>query len=152
MTIDVLPTVAGMIGAALPERPIDGRDIGPLLRTGKDESLEARPLAFYYNANDLEAVRKGRWKLILPHGYNSLDTQGKDGMPGKYKWVRSKTELYDLSADRSETKDLSAERPEVVAELQKDVEAFRAELGDNLTKREGTARRPAGTVPEAGGK
>src|SRR5215208_3868293 len=32
MTIDVLPTVAKIIGAELPKRKIDGKDIGPLLR------------------------------------------------------------------------------------------------------------------------
>ena len=31
MTIDLLPTVAGRVGAPLPDRPIDGRDVWPLL-------------------------------------------------------------------------------------------------------------------------
>ena len=31
MTIDLLPTIAGRIGAPLPELPIDGRDVWPLI-------------------------------------------------------------------------------------------------------------------------
>src|SRR5690606_26546144 len=36
MTIDLLPTIAGLVGAELPGRKIDGRDVWPILAGNKD--------------------------------------------------------------------------------------------------------------------
>ncbi len=151
MTIDLLPTIASIINAPLPERHIDGRNIYTLLTAGKDPALQERPLAFYYNTNDLEAIRRGRWKLILPHSYRTLDgPPGSGGTPGKYKQVRSGLELYDLENDPGETRDVAASRPEIVEHMQIEVEKFRQDLGDSLTKVPGTGRRPAGKVESTG--
>ena len=45
MTIDVLPTVAKLIGAELPNHPIDGQDIGALLRCASSRRRTARILS-----------------------------------------------------------------------------------------------------------
>ncbi len=147
MTIDILPTIASIINAPLPEHRIDGKNIRSLLIGGQDSSLDGRALAFYYNTNDLEAVRMGRWKLILPHSYRTLDgPPGTGGSPGNYKQVKSGLELYDLEIDPAETHNLAAERPEIVAGLQIRADLFRADLGDSLTNTQGTGRRPAANL------
>ncbi len=148
MTIDFLPTIAEWVRAAGPEKPIDGRSLGRLVMDGEDEALRERPLAFYYNQNDLEAVRQGRWKLILPHRYRTLPgPAGKGGSPGPYRNLDSGLALYDLEADPAESTDLAAQEPEVLARLLAAAEQFRADLGDDLTKRVGSGRRPPGRAP-----
>src|SRR5690606_3066416 len=65
-TIDLLPTISRLCGAGQPEKKIDGVDITALL-TG-DRSTEPRDhFIYYYGVNNLEAVRKGTWKLVFPH-------------------------------------------------------------------------------------
>lgn len=84
MTIDVLPTVAALTEAKLPQHKIDGLSIWPLLsgQTGAKSPHEA--LYFYYGRNNLEAMRSGRWKLHFPHDYLSA-RPGRDGNPGGHK-------------------------------------------------------------------
>ena len=100
-------------------------------------------LFFHYKKTELQAVRSGRWKLILPHSYRTLGDRegGTGGIPVDYDSAKAGTELYDLRKDIGETKDVSADHPEVVAELMKKVESMRAELGDSRTKTKGKARR-----------
>ena len=65
MTIDLLPTLANHIGAQLPDHPIDGKDVMPLL-TGPDTTPNPHPYyAFYYAQNELQALVSGdgQWKL-----------------------------------------------------------------------------------------
>jgi arylsulfatase A-like enzyme len=144
MTIDVLPTIARIVGAPLPERPIDGLDISPLLfgETGARSPHEA--LLFYYGT-ELRAVRGGRYKLVLPHRSQSLDgPAGSGGVPGKYKQVDVPLALYDLVADVGETTDVAPAHRDVVARLQALAERARADLGDSLTRRTGRGLREPG--------
>ncbi len=150
MTIDILPTVAKIIGADLPRRKIDGKDIGPLLRSEKGAKCPHEAFFFYYKVNELQAVRSGKWKIILPHTYRTMQgqTPGKDGKPGRYWQVKvERPELYDLNADVNETKNVAAEHPEVVKMLQGLAEQEREELGDSLTGRKGKGTREPGRLP-----
>jgi len=150
MNIDLLPTLAGLIGAELPPRKIDGLDILPLL-VGKDGAKNPHASYwFYYKQNELHAVSSGAWKLVLPHNYRSLDggKGGDGGRPVPYLSQDAPMALYDLAADPGETTDLAEKHPEKVAELMKHAEAARAELGDSLTKRQGSGNRPPGTLSE----
>ena len=150
MTIDVLPTVAKLVGAELPKHPIDGKDIGPLLRNEANARSPQEAYFHYYNTGDLHAVRSGRWKLVLPHTYRTMEGQepGKDGMPGRYRQVKIETsELYDLDADVGETKNIAAANPEVVKRLMAFAGTAREELGDSLTKRVGKGVREPGRLP-----
>lgn len=148
MTIDILPTVAKLIGAELPKRKIDGLDIGPLLRAEPGAKCPHEAYYFYYHVNELHAVRSGKWKLILPHTYRTMKGQepGKDGKPGRYAQVKATQALYDLEADVGETTDVSAAHPDVVAKLLGYAEQARADLGDALTNRPGPGRREPGRV------
>jgi len=136
MTIDMLPTVAKLIGARLPERKIDGLDISSVI-TGKSSESPHEALYFYYHKNDLEALRSGKWKLEFARSYQAV---------GYGESRVSRPELYDLDADPGEKIDLAASHPEVVALLQKLAEKARAELGDDLTRRKGSENRPAGNI------
>ncbi len=151
MTIDILPTVAKIIGADLPKLPIDGKDIGPLLRGEKGAKCPQEAYFFYYHTNELQAVRSGEWKLILPHAYRTMadQPQGKDGKPGRYRMVKiEKPELYNLSSDMGETKDVAGAHPEVVERLQGLAEKARGDMGDSLTRRVGKGTRQPGRLVE----
>jgi arylsulfatase A len=146
MTVDLLPTLAGLAGAPVSSaRTIDGKDIWPLLANQRGAATPHEVLYFYWGA-ELHAVRSGRWKLHLPHPYQSLESAGKDGIPGKYVRKEIEQSLFDLDSDPGESVDVSAANPEVVRRLLEYVERAREDLGDSLTKRVGRNVRPAGRI------
>ncbi len=146
-TMDILPTVAGLIDATLPDREIDGHDILPLI-VGEEGAKTPWDLMYCYFARELRAVRDGRWKLVLPHKYRALGGRpgGTGGKPVPYDYVKTGLALYDLDNDVGETTDVKDQHPEVVARLGKAAERARAELGDSLTNRTGSEVRPRGVL------
>ncbi|HWC89012.1 MAG TPA: sulfatase/phosphatase domain-containing protein, partial [Pirellulales bacterium] len=153
MTIDLLPTIAGLVGAKLPALPIDGLDVWPLV-AGKPGAKNPHEAYFYwYEKNQLQAVvtGDGRWKLQFPHTYRTLAGQsgGRDGKPVKYQQRKIiQPELYDLEHDRNETTDVASQHPEIVSHLLALAEQARGELGDSLTHRTGSGQREPGKLPE----
>lgn len=149
MSIDILPTLAEITGSSLPELSIDGTSIWPLVQ-GKN--LEPKPYFAYYNTNELQAVIYGNWKLVFPHVYRTIpetEPLRNDGLPVKYGYIRlEKAELFDLSKDPGEQDDISEQFPEIVAQLNSFAEKARADMGDSLTKRQGTDNRKAGRLAE----
>ncbi len=116
--MDVLPTLAKLAGLGLPpNRVIDGQDLTPMLR-GEAGAKSAYNAFYYYHANQLRGVRQGDWKLHLSG------------------------ELYNLRTDISESKDVAAANPQVVAKLKGLMEEARADLGDG--SHEGPRVRPYG--------
>jgi arylsulfatase A-like enzyme len=149
MTIDVLPTLARLIGAPSPKREIDGRDIWPLLAGAPGARSPHEALFFYYEGNALQAVRSGRWKLHFPHRYRTTIGRepGRAGLPGGYDdSVEIGLALFDLESDPGDGRDVAADHPEVVERLSSLAEAMRAELGDSLTGAGGRARREPGRL------
>ncbi|MFO1065934.1 MAG: sulfatase [Pirellulales bacterium] len=145
-TIDVLPTLAHLAGAELPKQPIDGKNIWPLLAGEPGAQTPHESYNFYWG-NELHAIRSGDWKLHFPHDYRSLENGGgRDGTPAAYKTLKCGLELYNLADDIGEKKNLIAEHPDVVKRLETLAEKARAELGDGLQKRQGSAVRPAGKL------
>lgn len=145
MTIDILPTLAGLITAQLPSLAIDGLDIWPLMSGKRGAVSPHEALYFYYGRNELQALRSGKWKLVFPHRYRSLTGEpGKDGQPGGYTYPHSGLELYDLENDVGENHDIAGSCPEVVERLQRLAEIAREDMGDALTGREGRNIREAG--------
>lgn len=152
MTIDLLPTIAGLVGAPLPERSIDGQDIWPILAGTRGAESPHEALFFWYHGGDLEAMRAGRWKLHFPHKYRTMQGRelGSGGIPGKYNHgARTGLELYDLEADIGEAVDLAAAEPEVVARLTAMADRMRGRLGDRLTKTKGQENRQPGRLGDA---
>ena len=135
-TMDLLPTFARLAGTAPPkDRTIDGKDIWPLL-SGEPGATSPHGAFFFYYMAQLQAVRSGRWKLYLPLAKKWTSFGGRAR--------NAPAELYDLDADISETRNLAAEHPEVVARLTAHAEQAREELGD--IGRKGKGQRPAGLV------
>lgn len=151
MTIDLLPTVARLIGAGLPKHKIDGLDIWPLLAGQRGAKNPHDSYAFYFD-NRLCAVSSGPWKLVFPHTYRTLGGKpgGRDGKPAPYEQRKvEKAELYNLDRDIGETTDVAAKHPEIVERLNALAEQAREELGDSLTQRKGRGVRQPGRVTEA---
>ena len=150
-TIDLLPTIARLAGVELPkDRIIDGKDIWPLISAQPGAKTPHEVYLYYYYANELHAVRSGKWKLHFPHRYRSLDGRagGTGGKPVAYVTKRTGPglELYDLEADIGETTNVADQHPEVVERLQSLAEKAREDLGDKLTNRKGKNVRPAGQL------
>jgi arylsulfatase A len=143
-TMDVLPTLAIITGAPLPEHKIDGVNILPLLKG--DPDANPRDHLFYYYGKQLQAVRQGKWKLHFPHGYRSYEgvEPGKGGLPGPYTHGETGLELYDLDNDIGEKHNLADKHPEVVERLTALGEGARKELGDGELV--GEEVRPPGRI------
>jgi len=138
MTIDLLPTIAGLIGAKLPAHRIDGKNVWPLFTD--DEAKSPHEAYYFYYGNQLQAVRQGKWKLHFPHGYRTMAGKpgGTGGIPTRYSQAKIGLSLFDLEKDVGESKDLSESHPEVVKRLSALGKAFDADLGKS--------RRPPGKI------
>jgi arylsulfatase A-like enzyme len=148
-TIDIFSTVAAIVDAPLPEHKIDGVNILPLL-LGEQGARPREGFYYYYRKNNLEAVRKGKWKLIFPHPHISYRNvlPGNDGWPGKYARDTASFALYNLRRDPGEAYDVKELYPEVVAELEEFAELAREDLGDDLQQRQGKNVRESGKLSE----
>ncbi len=131
MTIDLLPTLARLAGAEVPQdRTIDGRDIWPLM-AGQADAKNPHEVLYFYWIHELQAVRSGRWKLHLPHKYMHPLELGHDGGYGKTEQRHIDQSLFDLTTDPGEEHDVAAEHPEVIERLLAFAEQARADLGDS---------------------
>src|SRR5690606_6144216 len=85
-SMDIFATVAEIVNYKDNPNQIDGIS---LLAQIKDPKAEAprKSMYYYYNQNDLEAVRFENWKLVLPHKSRSYEgiLPGNDGFGGNYK-------------------------------------------------------------------
>jgi arylsulfatase A-like enzyme len=146
--VDLLPTLAAITDGKLSDNKIDGVDISSLWEG--DFSLEPRETVLYYlGKNNLNAVRKGNWKLVLPHTYRSYDTEpGNDGHGGKrIQTVLEKPELYNMMRDPGEQYNVIEYHPEKAAEIMAVVKKAREELGDlNVGMEKGSENREIGKL------
>ena len=146
MTIDILPTVAEIIGANLPNHKIDGKSILNLV-TGKNDKSPQEAYYFYYG-QQLQAIRMGKWKLHFPHSYRTMagNPGGTGGIPTKYSQSKIGLSLFNLHQDIAESVDVKANHPKVLAKMLKLGEKMRKELGDQGSK--GNGQRSAGRLPK----
>jgi arylsulfatase A len=147
MTIDILPTLGKLAGTALPELPIDGLDIWPLLACQPGAKNPHEAIYFYWN-RELQGVRSGPWKLHFAHSYITLGGKpgGTGGQPAPYQQAKTELALFDLESDIGETTNVAALHPDVMQRLKKLAEKARADLGDTATKRQGNGVREPGRV------
>jgi len=149
MTIDVLPTIARIINAPLPSQAIDGLDIFDLMCSKPGAKCPHEVFYHYFRQGELQAIRSGPWKLMLPHDVNCIvpDQLGGQGKPGKSQMRKiTEPELYHLGNDLGETTNLASQKPEVLKSLLELADQGRKELGDSLTKTQGSGVRPCGTI------
>lgn len=143
--IDILPTLAEITGTKLPNRKIDGISILSLMKNKKNADPR-NVFLYYYENNQLQAIRYGDWKLVYPHTYRSyLGVEpGKNGMPGAYNTAKCQKELYNLISDRNESNNVIDNYPEIVAIIDSIANEAREDLGDFLTNSKGKNNREPG--------
>lgn len=127
ISIDVMPTLLSLAGAAAPERPMDGVDISPALL--RQEALAPRPLywaALSNRGRRSEAMREGPWKLVVQH---------PGAPPGTFE--NETLELYHLGEDPGEQVDLSAQESARAADMAERLRAWYAETTGDATPQEG---------------
>jgi arylsulfatase A-like enzyme len=102
ISLDILPTLlAAAGGAVLQGLTLDGRDAIPALRGEK----QASDRSLFWDYRGYSAVRKGRHKLIRE-------------APDK------PFHLFDLDKDIGEATDLAQQQPEIIADLQSELERW----------------------------
>lgn len=113
-TLDIYTTALSLAGAA----PVAGTDGFDLTDTLLHSAPSPRDEMAYYRSGELRAYRKGQYKL-------HLITEGAYQQEPK-KTVHEKPLLYHLGNDPAERFDISAQNPEVVAELLKAIAQHKA--------------------------
>jgi len=110
---DWMPTLCALVGYEPTDDPNwDGRDVWPLL-TGAIDHPPPRMLYTQGVHQRAAAIHRGNWKLIVrPHA------------------AAEQCELYDLSEDPSESRDVASAHPEKVAELKELLYAEKAKDND----------------------
>ena len=117
ISVDFYPTFLETAGAALPDQPLDGESLLPLLtQTGQ---LRRQDIHFHYphyhHSRPAGAIRQGRYKLI-----EFFDN--------------GEVELYDLQSDLSETTNLAGRMPEKAHELRNRLKAWRQSVNAQMPK------------------
>jgi arylsulfatase len=146
--VDLLPSFASIAHGKLSDNKIDGVDITSLWM-GDFKSEPRETMLYYFGKNNLNAVRKGNWKLVLPHSWQSYKAKpGNDGHSGKrIKITLEKPELYNMMRDPGEQFNVIDYYPEKVAEIMLVVENARKELGDlNVDIAKGSGNRKIGEL------
>ena len=131
-SIDIFATLAELTGAPLPpDTTLDSLSLAETLLHAK---ATQRDLFAYYKGPNLEAVRKGDWKLhFCKTGWTPSGAEEKMSL-----------ELYNLRDDVGETTNVYDQHPAIVAEIEEAAEVFRQRLGDQRMNRVGTEIREAG--------
>lgn len=99
---DLLPTICEATGAS-PPQGIDGLSFYPAL-VGAEQKRHDHLYWEFPSYGGQQAVRMGKWKAIRRNLQERPDASFK---------------LFDLEADRGETRDLARDHPEVIAEVER---------------------------------
>lgn len=138
--MDLFPTLCEVIASPLPkDRVYDGESLLPLLE-GKSLQRATDEPFYYYNCENLQALRVGDWKLHLPRTAKQVPFWEQNKAFANLK----KPILYNLRKDPGEAKDVSQSNPEVVQQMLKQAESVRKELGEFMQR--GNAQRPTGSI------
>lgn len=139
-TPDLLPTFVSLAGGTIKEDiKIDGYDLSGVL-LGKAEQTNRRAW-YYFQGNNLKAVRSGPWKLaIAPQGPGM-------GLKEKPADLARSGRLYHLEEEIGEVTDLAAANPEVVVNLQKLADAMILDIQEN-TRPAGFVKNPVPLYPQ----
>ncbi len=119
---DFFATTAGLLGRKVTHNTAeDSFNLLPLM-TGKS-SRSPREAVVHHSTLGMFSIRDRNWKLVLGHGSGGftepITVKSRPGDPPG--------ELYDMSVDPGEARDLYSERPQEVARLTKLLQRYRAE-------------------------
>lgn len=107
--VDLTATAAALTGQSLPaESAPDSFNLLPLLRSSGQKAVRDHVIVQNNGERNI-AVRRGEWKFI-PAASGPAAGKGKRG-------AGAGGQLFNLSTDLAETKDVAAQHPEVVEEL-----------------------------------
>lgn len=138
--MDLFPTLSQIIHQSLPtDRMYDGESLVPLLHGQPLKRKVSQPF-YYYNCENLQAVRLGDWKLHLPRTPAQLPFWDKNSA---FKNLEEPV-LYNLSSDPTEKTNVAVEHPDVVAHILAIAANARLELGEYMQR--GTAQRATGSA------
>jgi arylsulfatase A-like enzyme len=112
--MDIFPTICSITGTNIPQH-LDGKDLMPVL-SGKDDSIDREYL--FWDTKAQQAVRKGKWKLLITNKTPNAKLQIVDTPKGEF--------LYNLENDPSETKNLSESHFKVFRELKDALQKWRS--------------------------
>lgn len=119
MNIDLMPTLAALVGAGLPaELEMDGRDVSGLLLGSGASPHEA---LYFFVGDRIAAVRTQRWRYLVRTFMQVWEIDHLD--PG-YRHPL----LYDIETHGSELFNMAEREPEVLKRMQSLLEAGRREL------------------------
>jgi arylsulfatase A-like enzyme len=134
-TIDLLPTFAAMAGTApSPDRKIDGLDIRSLI-LGEPAAVTPHQAYYFYERDQLQAVRSGPWKLFVPLKQFSRHPHFPSGQS-------TQPLLFNVVEDIGCEHNVADQHPELVERLMKWADQARADLGDR--GHPGPGMRPPG--------
>lgn len=112
-SIDIMATISSLINYPIPEgKAGDSYDISSLFYGKEAIGLSERPLV-HHSLTGVFGIRQGPWKLILSDKSGGFsDNLHKEGYE-----IKTKGQLYNLSKDLSEKKNLYNHEPDLVDSL-----------------------------------
>lgn len=126
MNIDIFPTLVKLAGGTLPnDRPIDGKDIFPLLVNSATSPHEA---LYLFDNDRIAGVRSGQWKLVVESRYRAVVPSFDN--PNSYYGPTGL--LFDVQRDPSETYSFTREFPEVVSRMRELLLEGQSQLGSTV--------------------
>jgi len=112
-----------LAGVKVPtDRIIDGVDMSPIL-FGNGNGRSLRDTMIYYRGDELFAIRKGQFKAH----FQTAPGYGTPGNPVKFE-KHDPPLLFDLGSDPGEKVNVAEDHPEVLVEIQRELEKHLAEL------------------------
>ncbi|MFN0171807.1 MAG: sulfatase [Bryobacteraceae bacterium] len=145
-TMDILPTLAQLCGADLPDAVVDGLDISDVL-FGINEEVERGPL-LYFDGYEIQCSRQGKWKMHFSR-YSRLPWSSD----GPRVNLPVTPELYDLELDPAESYDCAGANPFITSQMRVRVEQMVRSFPPEVEQRwrDTMSRRveytPAGALP-----
>jgi arylsulfatase A-like enzyme len=161
VTSDLLPTACSLAGVAVPDRPLDGVNLVPLLQ-GK-MTTRPQPIFFWHYNMRLDSnnkpyiapeLQKGTTPLVklsggIPtrnfrnyqHSKITDDQYGGDRsmVDNQYKLILktskqgTKRELYDIRKDPAETTNLTEAKPEITKTMEQQLKTWQSSVLNSLT-------------------
>ncbi|MEK6234452.1 MAG: hypothetical protein N2C14_07050, partial [Planctomycetales bacterium] len=138
--MDLFPTLSAVINQPLPtDRVHDGVSLLPMF-DGKPLARDKDAPFYYYNCENLQAIRVGDWKLHLPRTREQLPFWDKN----KAFTEITDPVLYNLRQDIAESQDVAPRQPETTRRMLDLARKAREELGEYMQR--GTGQRATGSV------